>query len=73
MQHMGENTMKQTCMYDTKDALLYKTKTQQQHFSGKCVIVVVTVETNGTKAYSRQCMALVMKFLLKYYISMVSV
>jgi len=43
---MGENTMKQTCMYDTKDALLYKTKTQQHHSSGKCAIVVITVETN---------------------------
>jgi len=44
-------------MYENEEVLLYKTKPQQHHSSGKCAIVVVTVETNGTEAYRRQCMA----------------
>jgi len=41
-----EMIMNETCMYDARETLLYKTKPQQQHSSGKCAIVVVTVETN---------------------------
>ena len=59
-------------MYENEEVLLYKSKPQQQHSLGKCAIVVVTVETYAAEAYRRQCM-LVMRFLLKYNIAMVSV
>jgi len=49
--------MNETCMYDARETLLYKAKPQQQHSLNKCAIVVVTVETNATETYRRQCMA----------------